>query len=277
MVYQEIKALYKRHNDRQTRPTLQQFLESLQSVVGTFSKVFVVVDALDECPDQTRAELLIALRYLTGLNLLVTSRNIPAIAQAFHGARHLEVRASDHDVEKYIEGRIPRAGFLNIHLGKDATLKEEILKAITGNIDGMLVSLLLLLHSINVLLRFLLARFHVDLLATKISVLEVRKALQNLPKDTDEMYNETMKRVEGQNESSRKLAEQVFIWVIHACRRLSLIELQHALAVSSDPEMTEMDPSALVDETILVSVCAGLVVVDKESDVVRLVRELIIS
>jgi hypothetical protein len=277
VVYQEIKALYKKHNDRQTRPTLHQLLESLQPAVRTFSTVFVVVDALDECPDQTRAELLIALRSLTGLNLLVTSRNLPAIAQAFHGAGHLEVRASDHDVEKYIEGRIPRAGFLNIHLGKDATLKEEILKAITGNIDGMLVSLLLLLHSINVLLRFLLARFHVDLLATKISVLEVRKALQNLPKDTDEMYNETMKRVEGQNESSRKLAEHVFIWVIHAYRRLSLTELQHALAVSSDPEMTKMDPSALVDETILISVCAGLVVVDKESDVVRLVRKLVIS
>jgi len=38
--------------------------------------------------------------------------------------------------------------------------------------------------------------------------------------------------------------------------------------------MTDMEPDALVDETILMSVCAGLVVVDKDSSAVRLVRKL---
>ena len=53
-----------------------------------------------------------------------------------------------------------------------------------------------------------------DILANKINGREVRKACQNLPKDTSEIYDETMKRVEGQTENRRTLAKHVFSWVI---------------------------------------------------------------
>jgi hypothetical protein len=82
-----------------------------------------------------------------------------------------------------------------------------------------------------------------------------------------------MKRVEGQTRNRRELAEQVFSWIIHACRQLSLEELQHALAVSSNHEMSEIRANDLVDEKIFTSACAGLVVVDLESNIVRLVRK----
>lgn len=118
-----------------------------------------------------------------------------------------------------------------------------------------------------------MARLHMDMLATAVNGREVRKALQNLPRDTSHIYDETMKRVEGQIKGHRKLAEQAFSWIIYAYRQLSFEELQHALAVSLDSEMTFMDPNALVDEKILTSVCAGLVVVDPQSNIVRLVRK----
>jgi len=110
-----------------------------------------------------------------------------------------------------------------------------------------------------------------DSLATTISRWEVRKALEKLTKEVRDTYDETMKRIEGQIEGDRKLAEQVLSWIIHAYRQLSLEELRHALAVSA--EMTKMEPDALVDETILTSVCAGLVVVDQQSGLVHLVRK----
>jgi hypothetical protein len=47
-----------------------------------------------------------------------------------------------------------------------------------------------------------------DMLATAVNGREVRKALQNLPRDTSHIYDETMKRVEGQIKGHRKLAEQ---------------------------------------------------------------------
>lgn len=125
----------------------------------------------------------------------------------------------------------------------------------------------------NSLRRFLLARLHMIMLATAISGREVRRALQNLPKDPGDMYDETMKRVEGRNENCKKLAKHAFPWIIHAYRQLSLKGLQHALAVSFDSEMTRMEPDALVDEEILTSVCGGLVEVDTKRRVVRLVRK----
>lgn len=110
-----------------------------------------------------------------------------------------------------------------------------------------------------------------DSLATTISRLHVRQVLQHLPKEVNVIYEETLKRIDGQIESDRKLAQQVFCWITHAYRQLTLKELQYALAVS--PNMTEMDPDAIVDEPILTSVCGGLVVIDKETSIVRLVRK----
>ena len=126
---------------------------------------------------------------------------------------------------------------------------------------------------LNILQRFLLARFHMDMLADAITVREVRITLRNLPKDTGSMYDETMKRVEGQTENCKTLAKHVLSWIIYAYRPLTLNELQHAIAVSSDSMMTKLEPDALVDEKILTSVCAGLIVVDAERRIVRLVRK----
>lgn len=118
-----------------------------------------------------------------------------------------------------------------------------------------------------------MVRLHMDMLATTTTNgREVRRSLANLSRKTSDIYDKTMERVDGQTVAYRKLAELAFVWIICAYRQLSFKELQHAIAISSDLEMTEMDPSALVDERILTKACAGLVVVDTRSNV-RLVRE----
>ena len=118
-----------------------------------------------------------------------------------------------------------------------------------------------------------MARLHMDTLATTTTTgREVREALSNLPRDTSDIYDKTMERVDGQPVAYRKLARLAFIWIICAYRQLSFEELQHAIAISSDLEMTELDSSALVDETILTKACAGLVVVDR-SGTVHLARK----
>jgi len=105
----------------------------------------------------------------------------------------------------------------------------------------------------------------------KHNVAAVRKALEILPKEMDETYDEAMERIGRQNKDDKELAKQVFSWITHARRPLSVKELQHALAVM--PGMTNMDPDAIIDEEILTSVCAGLVVTDQESSIVHLVRK----
>jgi len=110
-----------------------------------------------------------------------------------------------------------------------------------------------------------------DSLVGKHTPAAVRKALENLPKEVNDTYDEAMERIERQNEDDKELAKQVFSWITYACRPLSVTELQHALAVT--PEKTNMDPDDIIDIEILTSVCAGLVVIDEKRSIIRLVRK----
>jgi hypothetical protein len=80
-----------------------------------------------------------------------------------------------------------------------------------------------------------------------------------------------MERIKRQGKSDEKLATNVLLWVAQARRPLSVVELQHALAVF--PGMKQMDTDYVTDEDLLISVCAGLVIVDKEECIVSFVRK----
>ena len=54
-----------------------------------------------------------------------------------------------------------------------------------------------------------------------------------------------MVRIRAQGEEECKLAHQVFMWLTYARRQLSVAEVQHAVALL--PDMTEIDPEAIVD------------------------------
>jgi len=129
-----VKSFYERHQRRGAHPTLDQLTEVLISEIRTYSKVFIVVDALDECreDDATRAMLLAVLRSLPEqVNLMVTSRNLPSISRDFEGAKRLHIRAKDDDIRVYIEGRIalgPR------HL---KNMQEAIVDKLVDNAKGM--------------------------------------------------------------------------------------------------------------------------------------------
>lgn len=79
-----------------------------------------------------------------------------------------------------------------------------------------------------------------------------------------------MKRINGQKPGLRKLAMKVLAWITCAKRPLTTSELQHALAVTvGEPTLDEDNLFEIED---IVSVCAGLVTVDEESGIIRLVH-----
>ena len=129
------------------------------------------------------------------------------------------------------------------------------------------------LNQINTDLRFLLARLHIDSLMSQPTLGHIKQALQNLPqgmKGLDETYEQAMRRIAGQEKGYQELAKQVLSWVTYAKRALSTAEVQHALAVK--PGMLELNKDFLPEVEILNSICAGLVTIDEESSIVRLVH-----
>jgi hypothetical protein len=77
-----------------------------------------------------------------------------------------------------------------------------------------------------------------------------------------------MDRIEVQKTGLRDLAKQVLLWITCAKRPLTTLELRHALAV--EIAQSELDIENLPEVEDMISVCAGLVTVDEESDVIRL-------
>jgi hypothetical protein len=79
-----------------------------------------------------------------------------------------------------------------------------------------------------------------------------------------------MKRIKAQDTDSRELAEHVLSWIIRAKRHLITLELQHALAV--EVGKPKLDKGNLTQIEDMVFVCAGLVTVDKKTNIIRLVH-----
>ena len=86
----------------------------------------------------------------------------------------------------------------------------------------------------------------------------------------DDAYKEAIQRIEGQLSGDYELAKRVLSWITYAKRPLTTAEICCALAV--EPDEAELDPENIPDVEDLLSVCAGLVVVDQESAVIRLVH-----
>ena len=79
-----------------------------------------------------------------------------------------------------------------------------------------------------------------------------------------------MERIRNQDEDDAQLAKRTLSWISYALRPLTVKEIQHAIAV--EPGENELDEEALPDEELLISVCAGIVTIDQESNIIRLVH-----
>ncbi|KLJ06231.1 hypothetical protein EMPG_10341 [Blastomyces silverae] len=259
---QAVEELYHMHKGRGTRPSPKELSSALESVLGRYSRVFIVVDALDECPTfngslNTVLNTIFKLQGQYPVKFLATSRFIPEIAVKFRDIKSvfLEIRASDSDVEKYLREHMSQLPSFVRTSADD--IQEEIIKGIRNAVDGM----------------FLLARFHLDSLTSKPSLKAIRKALEKLPRGSnayDAVYQNTMERIENQPPVQVDLAKRIISWIVCTRRPLKVIELRHALAV--EPQENELDQTNLPDENMMLSTCAGLVTVDSKSRIIRLVH-----
>ena len=109
------------------------------------------------------------------------------------------------------------------------------------------------------------------MLATKTSVRSLTEAANAGPQNLDELYLEAWNRVLNQNPDSRKDAQDALCWVSCSFRQLRVEELRHALATRNGDR--SLDEEGLLNFERLVRLCAGLLVVDKESQIVRLVHQ----
>lgn len=264
-----VKSVYDRHKKKRTRPSLEEIVQLLDSVVGIYSRVFIIVDALDECQvsDGCRLKFLSALFELQirhRINIFATSRFIPEVTEHFKDSKTLVIYAKTDDVAKYLKDHMHELPYF---VQQNQQLQQEIVTGILSVIDGM----------------FLLSSIYLGVLKESLTLNEIRSTMKLFPtqgqarhddgrkaKILDRAYKQAIDRIQGQTVGRKKLAFKALSWVTNAKRQLTTSELVHALATKRGS--SELDNGDLVHIDDIISVCAGLIVVDTESRIIRLIH-----
>lgn len=136
----EVRTIFENHSSHGTRTSKTEYLSTLASLVTKWSRVFLVVDALDECHANTRLELIEDLQNLPrNISLLFTSRQLGDIEEAFQHASRLEIRASQADVSQYLRAKISEEQTLKRFCKEDPDLETAIVERVVEKADGMSV------------------------------------------------------------------------------------------------------------------------------------------
>ncbi|KAI1029503.1 hypothetical protein LB504_010782 [Fusarium proliferatum] len=265
-VPEDIMQLYNQYKPQRVGAPPERILSELESVSRLFSKVFMIVDGLDEWTTEhgdlysLPAELLF-LQSKLAINLLATSRPIPLIADQFNDFRSIPITAQQQDIYAYVDNfQWPESSCV----GKIAGLRGMVKETMSQSVRGM----------------FLLARLYLHSLGSETSERDVKDALKrfeyraknndNVPKSNivDLAYNDTLKRIREQHQNFSDLAFRVLAWICCTRWKLPAGAIQHGLALRQGD--TTFNEDGIVDQQLLLSVCCGLVEITKGGREMRL-------
>ncbi|KAH6879585.1 ankyrin repeat-containing domain protein [Coprinopsis sp. MPI-PUGE-AT-0042] len=250
-LFDEVFAKHLREN---TQPSEEELLSLYRQFSSRMLVTFCILDALDEAPPSLQLEILEKLA-APNVKLFVTSRPLKAVEARFPDAFRFSIVARDQDIDLHIDKEISRSADLRELLEEgDPSLRDEIATSIKEKCGGM----------------FLHASLQLEALPECTSVYEVQETLATFSTEIEGLYLEAWKRITSQTRSKVSLAKKVLLWVINATRSLTVDELRHALATS--PETHKFESSRLVQEGALIGLCRGLVAVEEETRLVRLVH-----
>lgn len=138
---ESVRALYGVHIREGTRPSFDEITRTLSSVIAIYSRVFIVIDALDECQASNgcRSRFLsesFNLQAKSRTSIFATSRFINDITDRFKDDINLEIHASDEDVGRYLDGNMSK---LPAFVGRNQDLQNKIKSAVTKAVGGMWV------------------------------------------------------------------------------------------------------------------------------------------
>lgn len=131
------KTSFNKIKAQNKRPTRSDLISALASFSETFDKVFIIIDALDECANDDGTALLEAcseLRDLKSFHFMFTSRfSGPAVEFLAHEPS-FEIRARDDDVRMFLKGHL---GKLPSFVKNSLDLQIEVIEQIVSATKGM--------------------------------------------------------------------------------------------------------------------------------------------
>ncbi|ETN37213.1 uncharacterized protein HMPREF1541_08203 [Cyphellophora europaea CBS 101466] len=254
-----VSSFYQKTRDvDKDRTWFQQLTTIIRRVLSTFSKCYLVLDALDETEAVRQRtalfDVITAIRAEhAGVKVVATTRpHVTNLQKQFPRSATISVIADPVDLRQYLSATIERHPYAENIM--DDILRQETLDKLVETAGGM----------------FLLPSLHIGNILEQPTKGDVRDVLKGLSTDLTGVFNSTIARIRKLPPRSQVIAFQTLMWISHAKRPLTMLELQHALALR--PSDADISEERLLEPRQVLDYCCGLVEHERDSDIVRLVH-----
>ncbi|CEF79534.1 unnamed protein product [Fusarium graminearum] len=259
----EIHKLYEKNDNGNKTPLFEDIITTLRDVMNSFSKTFIIVDALDEKDSwESFMSDMLELRGQTAANIFITSRPNLSLQEKMQDFFIYDIQADDEDMGLYIDQRVKQMMVLsdqNTELSDK--VKQNFRNLIREKLNNATKGI------------FLLARIYLDNLQEETNLKGISIFLENLPtglRAYEDAYEKTIRRIRNQGQKHRDLAQRALTWLTFAREPLSKGQFRHALSV--DEGLSELKDEDLVSTNITLHVCMDLVKIEERSDTVSLLH-----
>ncbi|KAK2761254.1 hypothetical protein FQN54_001776 [Arachnomyces sp. PD_36] len=230
----------------------EQLLESF----NLYPKTTLVLDALDECGLESRADIIETLTLLMEqsrrpLKIFISSRPDPDIEELLSTSTQVNIQADDNkdDIKRFLHEEVERLARRRPKVFRP--LQSEINDTLLARCEGMFQWVALQIQEIG-----------------RCSTPEaVSVRLQTLPKDLKTTYDRIYSEIEALEEHEKDLANRALLWVLTAFKSLNTDELLSAIRIELKED--ELQFSREIDESVLMSICKNLLAFDTQLEVWR--------
>ncbi|KAI0383616.1 hypothetical protein F5Y04DRAFT_278797 [Hypomontagnella monticulosa] len=237
-----------------SQPATKALLSCLQGMLKASGPVVLVLDALDECRDQS--QLLNVLTEIAGwdekLRILVTSRREVMIEKALRTLKiekrivSLEGDGVDKDIRIYVRSRLQESAFERWHDNERfrAVIEESLVEKAAG------------------MFRWVECQFFTlrDFYEQDHDGESLRRLLSSLPETLDETYERILMSIPNMNQ---KKTLRLLQWLSFSARPLTIREVAETMAIDVDHEdanQMRFNPSARFRMPCeILKICPGLV------------------
>ncbi|MCJ1287696.1 hypothetical protein MMC26_007048 [Xylographa opegraphella] len=229
--------LYMKERHTLTSFEREIFWKLLEQLNDNFSRILIVVDALDELENdgaRTRRNLMrtmsMSRESRSDIRIFATSRpHLEDINNALDRFPKLRIEARDNDIRSFLLQRINGSGDLEDVVQDDKDFQRAIIETLVRKANKMLVKHQPIYRP-NIC-KFLIPALHIDRLLESTSRAEIEEILENITGTIGDAYASTLYRIKSLPKTRSDLALNTLMWLSHSKRPLQFPELQEALAV----------------------------------------------
>ncbi|KAH0563452.1 hypothetical protein GP486_001989, partial [Trichoglossum hirsutum] len=251
---QYLLDFYDTYSRTDRTPPFDKYMDNLLCLAKSYTQVFLVIDALDECK-QDEEDQIVNREQILGFafnladrvscaKVFVTSRIETDIAQAFAYRKtpviQIEARNVIEDITTYVNGRVEdlvKIGKLRL---RNPSLKQKITKTLITRAEGM----------------FLWVNLQLINICKQRSDQDIEVELGNTPRGLDRTYTQALHQIQQLAVPIQELARRCFAWVIYAARPLRVGELLEAVQIEDSSGKREN--LTRYGEDVIIEACVNL-------------------